>query len=147
MSEAIQFDDIDSMKRNPEVEGKTGTVVDFPDNPDGTPRGMRLLAASDLNPRWKARAASITKELARLRNAEASNKRVRDYLAREFAECCVIEWWGWRSKGIEIPLSVEAATALLRQADDTYATVDAIVWDNKNFRGERIKAVVENLEG
>lgn len=143
MANDFEFDDIERLQRRPDIEGKEGTVVDFPDAPDGTRRWMRVLAATDKNPKWKAQSEILGRELTRLRNAEASLQRIRDFLAQKFAECCVIEWGGWKSKGVEIPLSVKACAALLRAADDVYDIVDGVVWESKNFRGERLKAVVD----
>jgi hypothetical protein len=135
------FDNIEMMERKPEIEGTVGTVVDFPGE-----RWMRLLAASDANPKWKAQSDQISIELRRLNNAMASNQRVRDYLSRKFAECCITEWGGWKIDGVEIPLSVEASTALLRRAQDAYDIVYGVVWETKNFRGQRLEAVVEETK-
>ena len=131
------FDNVESMLRDHEIEGKTGTEL-------GLPNGSTLivLAASDANPRWRTRSMEISNELGRLRNAGADNKRVRDWLSRIFAECLVIDWRNVKGGGVDIPFSVEACTAYLRKVDDAYEAVDRIVWETKNFRGQRIKAVV-----
>lgn len=139
------FDDVEEMKRDLEVEGKTGTVVDFPDAPDGTERWMRLLAATDANPRWKADQVKILAGWRRLVNAKAPAAKIRKYFAPIYARCLVIEWGGWRIQGAEIPLSVEACTALLLQADDAYDIIDDMVWKTQNFRGQRIEASVKKL--
>lgn len=137
-----EFDDIEDAIRRPEIEGKTGTVVQFPRN-----RWMRLLAATDANPKWAAQSEEINIELRKLENAKAPAQHVRHYLAGKFAECCVAEWGGWKSKGIDIPLSVEACSALLRSAFDYYNIVYTTVWDTKNFRGQRIQAVIDEGKG
>ena len=131
------FDNVESMLRDHEIEGKTGTEL-------GLPNGSTLivLAASDANPRWRTRSMEISNELGRLRNAGADNKRVRQWLSRIFAECLVIDWRNVKGGGVDIPFSVEACTAYLRKVDDAYEAVDRIVWETKNFRGQRIKAVV-----
>ena len=138
--DAYQFDNIDSMKRNRDIEGETGTEL-------GLPGGITLtvLAASDANPRWRNRAEEISAELNRLRNARADNTRSRRYLASSYAQCIVIGWKGVSSRGAEIPFSSEACAAFLMQADDAYAAVDAIVYETKNFRGARIEATVASL--
>ena len=131
------FDDVDSMMRDRDIEGKSGTEL-------GLPNGSTLivLCASDANPRWKTRSMEISNELGRLRNAGADNRRVREWLSRIFAECLVIDWRNVKGGGVDIPFSVEACTAYLRKVDDAYEAVDRIVWETKNFRGQRIKAVV-----
>lgn len=132
-----QFDNIDDMKRNREIEGETGTEL-------GLPGGITLivLAASDANPRWKEQSDKIFAELNRLKNARAPADKVRAYLSRKYAETLVKDWRGVTSSGVSIPFSVEACAALLVQADDAYASLDQIVYDTKNFRGARIEAIV-----
>lgn len=132
-----QFDNIDDMKRNREIEGETGTEL-------GLPGGITLivLAATDGNPRWKAQSEKILAELNRLERARAPNEKVRAFLSRKFAEALVKDWRGITSSGTPIPFSVEACTAFLLQADDAYAAVNQIVWDSKYFRGSRIEASV-----
>lgn len=133
-----QFDGIEPMKRNREIEGEKGTEL-------GLPGGITLtvLAASDANPRWRSRGDEIAAELNRLRNARAPGERVRKYLATIYAQCLVIGWAGVKSKGVEIPFSPEACAAFLMAADDAYAIVDGVVYDSKNYRGARIEATVE----
>lgn len=137
-----QFDNVEAMMRDPDIEGKTGTEV-------GIGGGMTLivLAASDANSRWRMRSEDITNELNRLRNARADAKRQRHYLARIYAECLVIGWKGVKGAGVEIPFSVDACTAFLRKVDDAYAAVDSIVFDTKNFRGQRIETVAAEGKG
>lgn len=131
------FDNIGPMQRDRKIEGETGTEL-------GLPGGITLIvrAATDANPVWRNRSEEITAELNRLRNARATNDRVRTYLSRIYADCLVIGWSGVKSNGVEIPYSPEACAAFLRQADDAYAAVDNVVYESKNFRGARIEAVV-----
>ena len=135
------FDNIAVMQRDREIEGEKGTEL-------GLPGGITLqvLAASDANPRWRNRSEEITAELNRLRNARADNVRTRKYLSRIYAECLVIGWRGVKSKGVELPFSVEACAAFLRQADDAYAAIDNVVYDNRNFRQQRIEVLIEEAK-
>lgn len=132
-----RFDNIGAMQRNRELEGEKGVEL-------GLPGGITLtvLAATDANPKWRSRSEEITTEIRRLNNAKATNDRVRTYLSRVYAETLVVGWSGVRTEGVEVPFSVEACTAFLRQADDAYAAVDNVVYDTRNFRGARIEAVV-----
>ena len=132
-----QFDGIEPMKRDREIEGEKGTEL-------GLPGGITLtvLAATDANPRWRNRGDEITAELNRLRNARAPGERVRKYLAGIYSQCLVIGWRGVKSGGAEIPFSPEACAAFLMQADDAYTVLDNVVYDTKNFRGARIEATV-----
>lgn len=136
MSEFV-FDDIEGLQRNREIEGQTGTEL-------GLPGGITLivLAATDANPRWKARNEQVVAELNRLRNARVPPERTRKFLARVYAETLVKDWKGVKSKGVEVPYSVEACAAFLMAADDAYTAVDAVVYETKNFRGSRIETVV-----
>lgn len=133
-----QFDGIEPMQRNREIEGEKGAEL-------GLPGGITLtvLAASDANPRWRNRGDEITAELNRLRNARAPSERTRKYLATIYSQCLVIGWKGVKSKGVEVPFSPEACAAFLMAADDAYAAVDEVVYLTKNFRGARIEAVIE----
>lgn len=132
------FDNIESLQRNREIEGEKGTEL-------GLPGGITLtvLAASDANPRWRARADQIASELRRLSAARATPERQRNYLSRVYADCLVIGWSGVKSDGIDVPFSPDACAAFLRQADDAFAAIDAVVYDTKMFRGERIAVAVD----
>ena len=132
------FDNIEALQRNREIEGEAGTEI-------GLPGGITLtvLAASDANPRWEARREKTQIELRRLNNANASAQRKTAFLARVYAECLMKDWRGVKSGGVEIPFSVEACTAFLQQCDDAFLAIDAVVYDTKMFRGERIAVAVE----
>ncbi len=130
------FDNIEAMLRVPEIEGKTGTELGI-----GGGMTLQVLAASDNNPRWRMRSEEINNTWTQLKNAKAEPKRQRHWWAAIYAECLVIGWKGVKSHGVELDFSVEACTAFLRKVDDAYAAVDAMVFDTKNFRGQRIIAV------
>jgi len=132
------FGNVEALKRNLEIEGEKGTELGI-----GAGITLIVLAASDANPQWKMRGEQITSELNRLRNARADNKRVRVYLAGIYAECIVKDWRGVvDGEGNSIPFTREACKAFLVEVDDAYAAVDAVVYDNKNFRASRIEVVV-----
>jgi hypothetical protein len=132
------FDEIDDLQRNREIEGKTGTVIYFPGD-----RWIRMLAATDANPKWMARRKIIAEGTRRLANAEANDARYRAFIVPHIAEALCIGWGGWRVKGAEIDFSPEACKALLLKADDVYATVSQVMYDDKKFRGDRIEAVIK----
>lgn len=131
------FDNIAALQRNREIEGETGTEL-------GLDGGITLivLAATDANPRWRAHSETMMQELRRLTNAKASSERSRNYLARRYAETLVKDWRGVKADGIEIPFSVDACTAFLIAADDAFTAIENIVYETKNFRGQRIEVVV-----
>ena len=134
-----EFDGIEDLQRKRDIEAE-GTEL-------GLPGGITLIvrAATDGNPAWRAQSDKVAKELRRLRNARATNERLRAFLAPKYAELLVKDWRGVKSKGVEVPYSVEACTAFLKAADDAYAAIDEVVWDTQNFRGARIEAVVSDL--
>lgn len=134
------FDNIEEMQRNRELE-KDGIELGLPGN-----RVLIVRAASDANPLWRARSEQISNELRRLSNAKAPPERTRAYLAGMFAELLVKDWRGITSHGVAIPYSVDAGRAFLTAADDAYAAVDAVVWDNKNFRSLRVEAIVDEVK-
>lgn len=133
-----QFDNIEELQRKRDIEA-AGTEL-------GLPGDITLIvaAASDANPSWRTASPSIMKELRRLRNARANNETVRAYLAPMYARHLVKGWRGVKSKGIDVPFSIEACTAFLLAADDAYAAVDQIVYDTQNFRSSRIDALIEH---
>ena len=145
-----EFANVEHLKRDLAIEGETGTEL-------GLEGGITLivLAATDANPRWKARREQIRAELNRLANAKAEGKRSRDYLAGIYAETIVKGWHyvdadGNRHAGPldkvgnAIPFSRDACASFLRQADDAYTAVDTIIYETRNFRGARIEAIVES---
>lgn len=132
-----EFDDIADLKRNRDLEAD-GIMVHFPGD-----RWIKVAAATDANPMWKARREKLLNELGRLRNAKAPEATIRAFLAHAFAELCGRDWGNWRSGGVDLPYSREAFEALLLSADDVYSTIDQVVWDTKNFRGARVEAVVD----
>lgn len=134
---AYEFDNIEDLQRKPEIESE-GTEL-------GLPGGITLIvrAASDANPLWRAQSDKIGREVRRLRNARAKNDRVRAFIAPKYAQLLVKDWKGVKSKGVEIPYSVEACTAFLLKADDAFTAVDEMVWDTQNFRGDRVEAIVD----
>lgn len=138
----FSFDDVDGLQRKPDIEGKTGTVVDFPGD-----RWIRVLAASDNNPRWKPRMKIVSEGTRRLSNAQASNKRYREFIVPHIAEGLGVDWGGWKSAGVDIPYSAEAFKALLMTADDVYAAVLAVMHDDTKFRGDRIQVVADEGKG
>lgn len=135
-ADGYSFDNIDALIRNRDIEGETGTELGL-----GNGMALQVLAASDANPRWRARGDDILAEHNRLRNAKASPQKVRDWWSRIYAECLVIGWSGIKSNGVEVPFSVEACTAFLRKADDAFTAIENIVFETKNFRGQRFKAI------
>lgn len=133
-----EFDNIEDLQRKRDLESE-GVEV-------GLPGEITLIvrAATDANPSWKANGDKISRELRRLRNARASNEQLRKYLAPQYARHLVKGWRGVRSKGVEVPYSVEACTAFLLVADDAYSAVDQIVYDTQNFRAARVETIIDH---
>lgn len=139
-----QFDDIEDMKRRPDIEAR-GTRVGFPGGKGD--RWMRIAAATNANPYWKAQQDRIHAQVKAFNIAKAPDEEVRAYLAEKYATLLVRDWGGWTSQGVELPFSAEACTALLIQADDAYKIVDGLVWKDENFRAEQVKAVLDEGKG
>lgn len=150
------FAGIDKLKRNPKIEGETGTPITL----GNTGITLVCLAASENNPRWKQRRADMLNEVKRLTNANASPARIRAYVAEEYARTLLIDWY-WTDpavadaepvKGIPdaegnlIPFGFEAAKAFLTVADDAFEALEAVVFNHQNFRGERINVVVDAVK-
>ena len=137
---SFKFKNIDALQRDTEIEGTTGT-------PLGLAGGitLNLLCASDANPRWKTGGEKFRAELRRLGRANASEDRVKKFLAEEFAKMFVIGWEGVLNADDDqpVPLTKESCVAFLLAADDAIPAIQEIVYDSKNFRGQRIEAIVE----
>lgn len=144
MSADFTFGNVDHLKRNLEIEGVTGTELGL----EGTEITLIVLAASDANPRWKAGSQKMRNELNRLSNAKANPKRVREFLAGIYAETLIKDWRGVvDGEGNPIPFTREACKAFLIQVDDAFAAIEALCYETKMFRGQRIEAVVETGNG
>lgn len=134
-----KFDGIEELQRKPDIEGKIGSVIDLPGG-----RWLRVLAASDNNPKWVARRKIVSEATRRMSNADVSDERYRKFMVPHLAEALVIDWGGIKTDGVEIPFSVEACKAFLMVADDAFTAITEIIYDNKKFRGDRIEVIVEN---
>ncbi len=132
------FDDLDALQRQRDIEGKTGTRLDFPGiagsscwrPPTRTRNGWRDARSSPRAPGDSA-------------NAEANDGRYRAFIVPHIAEALCIGWGGWKNNGVEIEFSAEACKALLLKADDVYAAVSAVMFDDKKFRGDRIEVLTK----
>ena len=134
----FNFKNIDSQKRNREIEGTTGAEL-------GLAGGVTLqvLAATDANPRWKQFGDDYLAEVRRLVRAKASDERVKAFQADQFAKLFVIGWDVLNADDDSpIPLTYEACVAYLMESDDAIPAIQAMVFENQNFRGARIEAVV-----
>ena len=133
------FGNIDKLKRDRAVEGGEGTEIGF----EG---GITLvvLCASDANPAWKRYGDDFLAELRRLNRAHASEERVRRFLAEQYARLLVKDWRGVVDpQGHDLPFSRDLCVELLYETDDILPALQALVHDSKNFRGQRIEAVIE----
>lgn len=143
----------DGLKRNPKIEGETGTPLGIGD----TGLTLTVLAASDYNPRWKAKRATAGAELNRLRNANAEAERIRARAAELYADTIVIGWYyidpeGKRhdgpldKDGHVIPFTREACRAFLEAFDDAFEAVEATIYKTQHFRGARVEVVADNVK-
>jgi len=137
----FELDDMDDLERKPEVEGKTGTIVDLPRD-----RWIRMLAASEHNPKWKAVADEFNSGLRRLVAAEASRERLRLFCIPFYANALILEWGGIKSKAVEVPYGPEIGIFILRKYADVYEAIDEVIWKHKNFRGQRIQIIEDELK-
>lgn len=149
MSEFNFSPSLDHLKRRPDIEGEAGTEL-------GIDGGITLivLAASDNNPKWRAKRTEGLNELKRLENAHAPADRVRSRAAQLYAESIVIGWYyvdtdGKRfdgpldANGNAIPFTREACKAFLEEFHDAFTAVERVVYDTKNFRGARVEVIFE----
>lgn len=138
----FKFGNIKQLQRDREVEGTTGTQIHL--------RGgicITALCASDANPAWKKFGEDFLAELKRLSRANASDERVKEYLAAELTRLMVRNIEGVVDEdGNAIPFSPEMSRQFLKEADDAIPALQNIVYDTQNFRGQRIEAIVESAK-
>ena len=140
----FKFKNINLQKRNREIEGITGGEL-------GLAGGITLwvLAATDANPRWKQFGDNYTAEVRRLLRAKASDERVKAFQADQFAKIFVIRWEGVLDEDnndAPIPLNTETCVDFLLESDDAIPAIQAMVFENQNFRGARIEAIVNSAK-
>lgn len=141
MSDNPKFDvaDLDEFERKPEIESRIGTVMHFTKG-----RWMRVLAATDRNPRWIARRKRIQEDLRQL-PPDLTEDQLKDVMAPHYAAALIIDWGGWKSgDGTDLPLTPELATFVLRKID-IYRAVQKTVTDDLNFRGAEIEVVTKEV--
>ncbi len=142
MEAKYSFKNADQFKRKPEIEAN-GTWFEFADG-----REIKISAATDHNPVWRAVSEKFWQEYRRLVNAKAAPDRVRALQSRYFAQYLLKDWSGFLSEDdVEIPFSKEAAEAMLLDLDDIFEQVAELVFGHKNFRTERAKVVIEEGKG
>jgi hypothetical protein len=145
-----KFGNIDHLKRNKDIEGETGTELGI----EGTNITLITLAATDNNVRWRSVRQRVSAELRRLGNAKAPDEKTREYLAGVYSEALVIGWYSLDDKGEKlngiagadgelIPFSKEACKQFLMEAFDAYTALEAVVYESKNFRGQRVEVAIE----
>lgn len=142
MSNQPQFDvaDLDEFMRRPDIESEIGTMVRFTRG-----RWMRVLAATDRNPRWVSRRKRIQEDLRQL-PPDLTEEQLQHVMAPHYAEALIKEWGGWKaSNGTELPLTTELATFVLRKGTDIYRAVHQVVQDDKNFRGAEIEVATREV--
>mgnify|MGYP000452750931 CR=1 FL=1 len=139
----FQFKNIDSLKRNREIEGTVGTTIGF----KASGIALQVLAASDANPRWRELGDNYVNEYRRLQRANAPEERIKKFLAENLTRIFIIGWSGVLDvDGNEIPFTHEACVALLLEVDDIIPALLEVVSDNMKFRGARIEIISDQLK-
>lgn len=139
----FQFKNIDSLKRNREIEGVIGTTIGF----RSSGIALQVLAASDANSRWREFGDNYLNEFRRLQRADAPQERINKFLAENLTRMFVIGWTGvFDQDGNEVPFGHEACVALLLETDDIIPALLEVVSDNMKYRGARIEIVSDELK-
>lgn len=134
---SFKFKNASLLKRNRKIEGEEGTEIGF--NGGDT---LWILAATDANPRWVRFGDEYINGLRRLTRANASDERVKTYQVEWFTRLFVLRWDVKGENDEPIPFSAEACAAYLAETDDVVPAIQKTAFDNTNFRGDRIEAVV-----
>ncbi len=139
----FNFKNIDSLKRNREIEGSIGTTIGF----RSSGISLQVLAASDANPRWREFGDTYMNEFRRLQRANAPQERIDKFLAENLTRIFVKDWTGVLDEaGNVVPFTQEACVALLLATDDIMPALLEVVSDNMKFRGARIEIIADELK-
>lgn len=152
---AIKFRNIDHLKRDRQLEGEIGIDLKVDSN-----TFLRVLCASDANPRWTDKFDKALAEIRRLTNNGAPpEERSRRY-ARLFADAIVIGWHGGLdaegnekpcpvvddATGELVPFSTPNCYDYLCQADDVNESILEFVVEKKNFRRAKAADAAETIK-
>ena len=148
------FSNIEELKRNREVEGSLGIHVKYTDE-----IYLHVLAISDANPRWTAKAKAAFAEINRLENIGAPETDRELRFAQLMADAVVLGWHGGidddgnfktggprDEDGRFIPFTPEACAAFLLAADDILQDLMARCRETRNFRLKRAQAIAEQIK-
>lgn len=136
-----------SLTRDREIEAN-GKPMEFPD----VGVTLTVRCASDANPLWVKRAEAVGNETRRLFNFYKDDQdqrrvKMKEFMCDVFAEILVAGWEGVLDENDQpMPFTRENVRDFLAEHDDVYAEIDRQVWDNKNFRAEHVKKVVDEAK-
>lgn len=91
---AYDFEDVDVLKRERDIEGEIGIWMRVTDT-----IFLHVLCQSDANPRFRTHGMRMIREIQRQANAGATPAQLDRAWAQFHAECVVIGWRGVNTKG------------------------------------------------
>ena len=148
------FSNVEHQKRNRQIEGETGVDLKIDEG-----FFLIVLAMTDANPKWTAKAQKAFNELNRLRNAGAQHGRLDRQWAELFADTIVIGWHGGLddddnlkpfggldASGDPVAFSRDNCVAYLVETDDASEAILEHCRNTKNFRARRADLIKDTAK-
>lgn len=138
---AYDFEDVDVLKRERDIEGEIGIWMRVTDT-----IFLHVLCQSDANPRFRTHGMRMVREIQRQANAGASPEQLDRAWAQFHAECVVIGWKGVNTRGgSPVPFSKSAYVEWAVRQQRIRFVVEEWSKEDQNFRRSQVDAMAGQL--
>lgn len=138
---AVEFGDVDELKRDREVEGSLGIRLKLAEG-----HFVNVLCQSDANPRMRVHGARQLREIQRLRNAGAGPIEIDTAMAGYLFDCVVTSWEVPDAHGQPAPFTRDNWIAYCLKHLRVIQIVDRYTEEQTNFRRARADAIGDQLK-
>lgn len=137
----VEFQEIDDLKRDREVEGSIGIRLRLAETAYVT-----VLCQSDANPRMRTHGARKLREIQRLRNAGAPVEQIDTEMAAYLYDCVVTGWEVLDARGQPAAYTRENWIAYCLKHLRVIQIVDRYTEEQTNFRRAQAEAIGDQLK-
>ncbi|KAF0097816.1 MAG: hypothetical protein FD144_4765 [Rhodospirillaceae bacterium] len=138
---AYDFEDVDVLKRERDVEGELGIWMRVTDT-----IFLHVLCQSDANPRFRTHGMRMIREIQRQANAGATPAQLDRAWAHFHAECVVLGWRGVNTKdGTPVPFSKAAYVEWAARQQRIRFIVEEWSKEDQNFRRSMADSIAGQL--
>ena len=138
---AYDFEDVDVLKRERDIEGEIGIWMRVTDT-----IFLHILCQSDANPRFRTHGMRMVREINRQANAGATPEQLDRVWAKFHAECVVIGWRGVNTKnGGPVEFSKAAYVEWAVRQQRIRFIVEEWSKEDQNFRRSQVDAMAGQL--